>query len=85
MNLWGFAEAMLDELDAALDAFDPATAPHAEGKPPELLLPDVVGRARRQKAGRRSASSRRTVVASGSPTPTICPSSAALIAEGLAG
>lgn len=44
MNLWGFAEPMLDELDAALDAFDPATAPHAEGKPPELLLPDVVGR-----------------------------------------
>ena len=45
MNLWGFAEPILDELDEALDAFDPATAPHAEGKPPELLLPDVVGRA----------------------------------------
>lgn len=45
MNLWGFAEAMLDEIDDALDAFDPETAPHEEGKPPELLLPDVVGQA----------------------------------------
>ena len=44
MNLWGFAESILDELDSALDAFDPETAPHDEGKPPELLLPDVVGR-----------------------------------------
>jgi hypothetical protein len=43
MNLWGFAESILDELDSALDAFDPETAPHGEGKPPELLLPDVVG------------------------------------------
>ena len=43
MNLWGFAEPILDELDAALDAFDPETAPHDESKPPELLLPDVVG------------------------------------------
>jgi hypothetical protein len=43
MNLWGFAESILDELDSALDAFDPETAPHDEGKPPELLLPDVVG------------------------------------------
>ena len=45
MNLWGFAESMLDEIDDALDAFDPETAPHDEGKPPELLLPDVVGAA----------------------------------------
>jgi hypothetical protein len=44
MNLWGFSESMLDGLDLALDAFDPTTAPHAEGKPPELLLPDIVGR-----------------------------------------
>ena len=43
MNLWGFTESILDELDSALDAFDPETAPHDEGKPPELLLPDVVG------------------------------------------
>jgi hypothetical protein len=42
MNLWGFSPAVLDDLDDALDAFDPETAPHAEGKPPELLLPDVV-------------------------------------------
>ncbi len=45
MNLWGFAESMLEELDDGLDAFDPETAPHEEGKPPELLLPDVVGQA----------------------------------------
>jgi len=43
MNLWGFAESMLDEIDDGLDAFDPETAPHDEGKPPELLLPEVVG------------------------------------------
>lgn len=43
MNLWGFAESMLDEIDDALDTFDPDSAPHDEGKPPELLLPDVVG------------------------------------------
>lgn len=43
MNLWGFTEPLLDELDSALDVFDPETAPHEEGKPPELLLPDVVG------------------------------------------
>ena len=45
MNLWGSAESMLDELDGGLDAFDPGTAPKEEGKPPELLLPDVVGQA----------------------------------------
>jgi hypothetical protein len=43
MNLWGFSESMLDEIDDALDLFDPETAPHEENKPPELLLPDVVG------------------------------------------
>ncbi len=43
MNLWGFAESILDDLDSALDAFDPETAAHDEGKPPELLLPDVAG------------------------------------------
>ena len=45
MNLWGFAESMLDEIDDGLDTFDPETAPHEEGKPPELLLPEVVGEA----------------------------------------
>ncbi|MGA8681563.1 MAG: NTP transferase domain-containing protein [Acidimicrobiales bacterium] len=42
MNLWGFSEGIYDDLDRALARFDPETAPHAEGKPPELLLPDVV-------------------------------------------
>lgn len=42
MNLWGFAHSIFDELDAALEAFDPETAPHQPGKPPELLLPSVV-------------------------------------------
>ena len=42
MNLWGFSGGIYDDLDRALAKFDPATAPHAEGKPPELLLPDVV-------------------------------------------
>jgi hypothetical protein len=45
MNLWGFSESILDEIDDGLDAFDPDTAPHEEGKPPELLLPEVVGKA----------------------------------------
>jgi hypothetical protein len=44
MNLWGFSEGIYDDLDRALASFDPTTAPHAEGKPPELLLPDVVAR-----------------------------------------
>lgn len=44
MNLWGFSEGILDDLDKALDRFDAETAPHAEGKPAELLLPDVVAR-----------------------------------------
>jgi hypothetical protein len=42
MNLWGFSEGIMDDLERALTRFDPDTAPHAEGKPPELLLPDVV-------------------------------------------
>ncbi|MGO9581443.1 MAG: NDP-sugar synthase [Acidimicrobiales bacterium] len=45
MNLWGFSESMLDEIDDGLDGFDPDTAPHEEAKPPELLLPEVVGKA----------------------------------------
>jgi hypothetical protein len=44
MNLWGFSESILDEIDVGLDAFDPATAPHVGGKPPEVLLPDIVCR-----------------------------------------
>jgi len=44
MNLWGFSEGIFDDLDRALASFDPTTTPHAEGKPPELLLPDVVTR-----------------------------------------
>lgn len=42
MNLWGFSEGIFDDLERALDLFDPDTAPHDEGKPPELLLPEVV-------------------------------------------
>ncbi len=44
MNLWGFSEGIFDDLERALRLFDPDTAPHAEGKPPELLLPDVVAK-----------------------------------------
>jgi microcompartment protein CcmK/EutM len=43
MNLWGFAPSAIAGLDAALARFDPAAAPRADGKPAELLLPDVVG------------------------------------------
>ncbi|MGH9298114.1 MAG: NTP transferase domain-containing protein [Acidimicrobiales bacterium] len=43
MNLWAFAHSVFADLDAALGAFDPATAPHQPGKAPELLLPEVVG------------------------------------------
>jgi hypothetical protein len=43
MNLWGFAPGAIAGLEAALARFDPATASRADGKPPELLLPDVVG------------------------------------------
>lgn len=43
MNLWGFAPSLFGHLEAALGAFDPASAPHSPGKPPELLLPVVVG------------------------------------------
>jgi hypothetical protein len=42
MNLWGFSAGIYDDLERALARFDPATAPHSPGKPPELLLPDVV-------------------------------------------
>jgi hypothetical protein len=84
MNLWGFAESMLDEIDYGLDAFDPETAPHEEGKPPELLLPDVVGKA---VAGGRA---RIRVVPSNSRCiglthPTDLPLVRSLIAEELTG
>jgi hypothetical protein len=42
MNLWGFSEGIFDDLGRALVNFDPETAPHSEGKPAEVLLPDVV-------------------------------------------
>lgn len=84
MNLWGFAESMLDEIDDALDAFDPETAPHEAGKPPELLLPEVVGAA--VSAGR----ARTHVVASNSRCiglthPDDLPLVRRLVAEGLSG
>ena len=44
MNLWGMQPRMLDHLRAALDAFDPPPPPPDAEKPPELLLPEVVGR-----------------------------------------
>lgn len=50
MNLWGFSPSILDDLDGALATFDPATAPHQPGKPPELLLPSVVGELVSKKA-----------------------------------
>ena len=84
MNLWGFAETMLDELDGALDAFDPATAPHPEGKPPELLLPDVVGRAAAEgRALVRVVPSHSRCI--GLTHPDDLPLVRSLIAEGLAG
>ena len=43
MNLWGFSPSIFEVLEEALAAFDPETAPHPPGKPPELLLPFVVG------------------------------------------
>ncbi len=84
MNLWGFAESMLDELAVALDGFDPTTAPSLEGKPPELLLPDVVGRA--VTAGRaliRVVPSQSRCV--GLTHPDDVPLVRSLIAEGMAG
>lgn len=42
MNLWGFHDSIFEHLEAALEAFDPTTAPHQPGKPPEVLLPSVV-------------------------------------------
>jgi hypothetical protein len=44
MNLWGFSEGIYDDLERALAAFDPGPADNGEGKPPELLLPDVVAK-----------------------------------------
>jgi len=84
MNLWGFSEPMLDILDAALDAFDPATAPHAEGKPPELLLPDVVGHVvtQGQAAFRVIPSHSRCI---GLTHPDDLPLVRSLLAEGLTG
>ncbi|MGD0439775.1 MAG: NTP transferase domain-containing protein [Acidimicrobiales bacterium] len=84
MNLWGFAESILDDLDAALDAFDPETAPHDEGKPPELLLPDVVGRVVAEEQGRFLvvASNSRCI---GLTHPDDLPLVRSLLAEGLAG
>lgn len=52
MNLWGFSPTIFAELEGALSGFDPATAPHAPGKPPELLLPSVVGRLVEEGAAR---------------------------------
>jgi len=84
MNLWGFAEPILDVLDGALDAFDPATAPHAEGKPPELLLPDVVGQVVAEgRAVIRVVPSHSRCI--GLTHPDDLPLVRSLIAEGLAG
>lgn len=43
MNLWGFDPQIFDHLEAALAGFDPSSIPEVDGKPPELLLPSVVG------------------------------------------
>ncbi len=84
MNLWGFAEAILDELDSALDAFDPETAPHDEGKPPELLLPDVVGQVVAEERARiRVVPSNSRCI--GLTHPDDLPLVRSLVAEGLAG
>lgn len=45
MNLWGFTPTVFPLLERALAEFDPDTAPHGEGKPPEVLLPTVIGEA----------------------------------------
>jgi hypothetical protein len=84
MNLWGFADSILDELDSALDGFDPETAPHDEGKPPELLLPDVVGRVVAEGRGRfRVVPSNSRCI--GLTHPDDLPLVRSLVAEGLAG
>jgi len=84
MNLWGFAEAMLDELSEALDAFDPGTSPQVDGKPPELLLPDVVGRVVAEgRAPIRVVPAHSRCV--GLTHPDDVPLVRSLIAEGLAG
>ncbi|MHB1987638.1 MAG: NTP transferase domain-containing protein [Acidimicrobiales bacterium] len=43
MNLWGFDESIFGDLQRAIETFDGACAPDQPGKPPELLLPSVVG------------------------------------------
>ncbi|MHB1508204.1 MAG: NTP transferase domain-containing protein [Acidimicrobiales bacterium] len=43
MNLWGFSEGIFDDIGRALGVFDAKRAPGEGGKPPELLLPEVVG------------------------------------------
>ncbi len=43
MNLWGFTTGIFEQLDEALGSFDPAAAQSIDGKPPEVLLPRVVG------------------------------------------
>jgi hypothetical protein len=43
MNLWGFSPGIFAQLESALASFDPESVPTEEGKPPELLLPSVVG------------------------------------------
>lgn len=45
MNLWGFEPSIFEHLEQALESFDPASAPHEPGKPPEVLLPTVVAEA----------------------------------------
>lgn len=58
MNLWGFSPLIFEGLEDALGAFDPKTAPHQPGKPPELLLPSVV--AELVGAGKAAVRVRRT-------------------------
>ena len=43
MNLWGLQLRVLDHLAEAVEAFDPPPPPPDAVKPPELLLPEVVG------------------------------------------
>lgn len=43
MNLWAFDESIFDDLDEALGSFEPESVAQEAGKPPELLLPSVVG------------------------------------------
>ena len=43
MNLWGFSEGIFDDLGRALGLFGVEKSPSKGGRPPELLLPEVVG------------------------------------------